>query len=235
MIWYSVVFSLNDSKTYVYMLMMLVASMVRTKSLQEKDTYYVICDEEVASFIKNIPLLTKNVTLIEKPRPKSLLEGCSWRYQLHKHVDVFDKTCCYLDVDMLCIKTTHIAELQENQMIVYAEGKSDDSNFCGDMVLKSQLGFTSGFFAYRIGFDVLSVLEEISHKIEQNIDKKPYYTLDQPYFNKALEDKNILLLFPEHVVSFNGHNNLPQAHLINFCGEPGNGDFHFMKMLQMVL
>lgn len=233
MIWYSCIFNLTDSKDYLYMLMILVSSMLRTKSLQEKDTYYLVCDPETASLVKTSPLL-KRLTLIEREKPKSVLEGCKWRYELHKHADVFDKTCCYLDVDMICIKTTHLAELQENQMIVYPEGKSTDSNYCGDMFLKCPVGFTSAFFAYKVGFDVLAILEDISYKIEQG-HERVYYTLDQPYFNKALEDKTNLLTFPNHLLSFNGHTNMPEAHFINCCGEPGNGAFHFVKMLNMIL
>ena len=234
-IWYSVVFSLDNSKHYVYMLMMLVASMVKTKSLQEKDTFYVLCDRKTSFLINSVPNLIKHITLIIKDDPKSVLEGCKWRYELHKHVNVFDKTCCYIDVDMLCIKTTHIADLEENQIVVFPEGDSKDSNYSGDMPIKTPIGFTSGFFAYRVGFDVLAILEDISYKIEQNYNRpQPYYTLDQPYFNKALEDKQILL-FPSNIISFNGNNNMPEAHFINFCGDPGDGNTHLLKMINAII
>ena len=233
MLFYSCIFTTADNKPneYMYMSMILYASLVKSKSLTANDSYCILCDTDSATILKNIPILNK-IQLLVLPKPKTILEGMLWRYQLYKYMDITNKDCMYLDVDMICIKETHF-NIHPDSFLVFPEGSPTDSNYCGDMALTMPYGCTSGFFGYNCGHSVIHTFERILNSVNVSEPKK-YYTLDQPYFNKALEGKTVYTM-PEYILSFNGHTNRATAHFINCCGDPGDGPLHFTKMLQILL
>lgn len=232
MIFYSCIFTIdNKPNEYVYMFMILYSSLIKNKSLTNEDSYYILCDKDSAKLLSDIPML-QNVRLVTLPKPASLLEGMLWKYQLYKYVDIVDKDCFYIDVDMICIKETHF-KLHSDKFYVYPEGKPNDSNYCGDMVLKMPYGYTAGFFGYNCGPSVVQTFESLLASADLSQPKK-YYTLEQPYFNKALDDKTVTIM-PPYVLSFNGLTNKGTAHFINCCGDPGDGPLHFTKMLQYIV
>lgn len=237
MIFYSCVFSLEGSTdiSYIHMLMILYKSLVFTKSLTDKDIYYVMADKETIKLIAEIELL-KQIVLIPMPTPKTVMEGMCWRYQLHRQMDILGKTVCYMDVDMLNIRpfNFNFTDDKDDDMLVYPEGANDDRNysFTGSP-LAIPYGVTSGFFACKYGPKVLQFMEEVYYNIKRASVK--HYTLDQVHFNKAIEGKDFISYMPDNIVSFNGNNNKDTAVFINCCGEPGNGTIHLTKMLQFVL
>ena len=218
------------------MLMMLLHSLIRTKTLKDDDTYVIMTDKETKKILDTIAIFKRpNVKFIEVDSPKTMLEGMSLRYQLHRYTDVIGKTICYMDVDMLCVRemTIEIPDDVKDALLVFPEGKNDDSNYAmADSPLTIPYGASSGFFIYKCGYKVLQFMEEVYH----NIRTKPeaYYTLDQPYFNKALEGKDFCNYINKNTLSFNGHNIDPADPpiFINCCGDPGSGHFHLLKMLQ---
>lgn len=222
---------------YVYMLMMLLQTLLKTKTLQATDTYVIMVDHETWSVLQTIGLFKQpNIELIIMPKPTTILEGMSWRYRLHRQMDILGQTVCYMDVDMLCSRNMKVSIPDvEDMLLVFPEGKPDDSNYAGDMSLTIPYGVSSGFFIYKCGPKVLQCMEEVYYKIRTA--ETVYYTLDQPHFNKTLEDKPFCHYMSNKTLAFNGHNIDPADPpvFINCCGDPGSGHFHLVKMLQFFI
>ena len=218
--------------------MMLLQSLLKTKTLQATDTYVIMVDLKTWEVLQTIGLFKQpNIDLIIMPTPETILEGMTWRYRLHRQMDILDKAVCYMDVDMLCVRNMKI-ELPDvaNALLVFPEGKPDDSNYMTFQTpLKTAFGVSSGFFVYKCGPKVLQFLEEVYYNIRTGL--VPYYTIDQPHFNKALEDKDFFHYMNPKAVSYNGHNIDPSDPpvFINCCGDPGSGHFHLVKMLQFFI
>lgn len=235
MIFYSCVFSLGDAKKneYIYMLMMLYSSLKKTKTLVSEDLFYLMADAQTAEVVREVPELS-NIIILILDKPQTILEGMSWRYQLHHYVQIKHQDCCYLDVDMLCIKQFKLQIPLTNSILVYPEGSSSDNNYSGNLKpLKGILGYSSTIFAYNLGENIVHLFERIIYDIKYKPEN--HYTLDQPYFNHALQAIDALIArFPQTLLSFNGHNNLDEACFINYAGCPGDGAFHFLKGLQFM-
>jgi len=233
-LFYSVIFSLNDAKKneYIYCAMIMLSSLIKSGTLGPDDTFYLMVDFDTAQVIKKIPLFSK-AELIIVPKPESISDGMTIRYTLHKHINITGKDCVYIDCDMICIKKT-LFKIASNTIMVYPEGNSTDTNYCGDRMLKCSYGFTSGFFAFNAVSTVFHFFDSLVDTIKSS--DRSYYSLDQPYFNFHLETFSYLIQkMAPNIVSFNGHNNQQTAHFINCCGDPGDGPFHFQKMLSMIL
>lgn len=217
--------------------MMLLQSLLKTKTLQATDTYVIMVDLKTWSVLQTIGLFKQpNIDLIIMPTPKTILEGMNWRYRLHRQMDILDKAVCYMDVDMLCVRNMKV-ELPDvaDALLVLPEGKPDDPNYAGNMSLTKPYGVSSGFFVYKCGPNVLQFLEEVYYTIRTGL--VDYYTLDQPHFNKALQDKPFCHYMNPKAVSYNGHDIDPSDPpvFINCCGDPGSGHFHLVKMLQFFI
>ena len=240
MLFHSIIFSMNDPKEncYVYMLMMLLQSLLKTKTLQDTDVYFIMVDPETQQLLETIAIFNKpNIKFISMPKPTTILEGMAWRYQLHRQKDIIGQTVVYMDIDMLCVQNmkVDIPDTTIDMLIVFPEGKSDDSNYAGAADLQIPYGVSSGFFVYKCGYSVVQFMEEVYHKIRN--DPVQYYTLDQPHFNKTIENKNFVSYMKPNTLSFNGHNiDLADPPVfINCCGDPGSGHFHLLKMLQFFI
>ena len=233
-IFYSVLFSLGDPKEnqYIYCTMIMLTSLIKTGTLGPKDKFYLMVDRETAHEINKIPLFLK-AELVIVQKPETLLQGLSYRYTLHKYIDLKNKDCVYLDSDMICIKKTSFT-ITANHILVYPEGNANDTNYCGGRTLKNMYGFTSGFFAFNGASTIFDFFDTLVESL--TFSKEVFYTLDQVYLNWHLEMfPQLVEVMPHNIVSFNGHTNKGTASFINCCGEPGDGAFHFSKMLQLML
>ena len=230
MIFNSVVFSLTKPEDNLYIQMLLIcATSIKKRWMKPEDTYIVTADQETASYIqKQFPVLNFIKFLIV-PKPTSVYDGMTLKYVLPYMMKV--DQVFYVDVDIFAIRPLR-QTLPEDSIMVVPEGVSTDPNYCGDMTLDLPHGYTAGFFAYRWGDKTRKIFNAIVNAI-QTIPKK-YYTLDQPYFNKFLPLGKILSVDPA-IMSGNGNNHLDKAVMVNCCGEPGDGIFHWNKMLQLYL
>ena len=228
-IFYTVLFSLKkpEENLYFYMMMMLYKSLVRTESMQQGDKFFVVADPITIAYGRKFHSL-KNVNWVEAPPVLSVKDGMLYKYIFRPKVDA---PVVYLDCDFLAIKKVAF-DLKEDTLAVLPEGRPDDSNYCGDGTLALKFGASAGIFAFRYGPRTRALLDDIA-KRTMACEKK-FYTLDQPHFNKALEGKECVVAINPQIVSFNGNGNNAVAHLINCAGEPGNGEFHFQKMMDFM-
>jgi hypothetical protein len=234
MLYYSIVFSLDDPKTnpYVWMFCLLIKSMMQTGTFTKKDTYYVLSDN------KTIPCITDHlgeyiqyVEFLEIPKPTTLLEGMLWKYKLHTIIDIKNKDCMYLDVDMLSV-LPFFPPIPEDTLCVLPEGNPENIDYCGCWKLDAPCGFSAAFFAFNFGPRVYAYFEEINHLA--SITNETFYTIEQPFFNKALENAPHVF-FDDKLVSINAHENLDTCCFISYAGEPGNAYFHWQKGLAYFL
>lgn len=235
MFFYSVVYTLTEeANLYCNMFMLLAKSLLKTNSFDiKRDTYYLLADQDSAKKINQLNGIIPIKCFII-PKPKSHLEGMSWKYRLNELVDIEDKDCTYLDVDMLFFKHVYIYPAKD-RIVAYQEGRADDTNYCGDKKLDLPLGCSAGIFAFNFGISVKSFFHNILQQIKEGVEKKEkFYTVEQVYFNRALV-KHKPIYMDNTLISFNGHTNKGVARIINLCGDVGIGQNHWDKMFAVYL
>lgn len=235
-IFYSILFSLGDAKVnpYCYLPHFLYRALHKTKSLRQGDVYCILCDYASADVLRATSLAqAPDVRIIATAQPINMLDGMSMRYKFPFQYDCSGQTCVYLDLDLIPVRTIQVPQLQD-AIIIYPEGRPDDSNYCGDTPLNAQFGATSGFFMFGLGPRVKSFFIRVCESMRNDTRYPFYYTLDQVYFNRELKGLDIAL-FRHDYLSFNARNNLDKATLLNMCGEPGDGPLHFIKVIEMFL
>ena len=207
------------------MFLLLLHTMRLTHTFTDSDTYYLLCDEVSRAHLEKATLC-KGITFITIPKPTTHLSGMLYKYKLHTLVNIQNKDCCYLDVDLLSTRSIKIFP-RPDTLLVLPEGRKDDSNYCPDNCeLDVPYGCSAGFFAFNFGSKVKAFFERVIQYAEE--DKKQYYTIEQVFFNKALRMKEITIMEP-HIVSFNANNYIDKCFFISYAGEPGDGKFHWEK------
>lgn len=230
MLFYWCVFTTTDKpNTYLDMCGISYKSMKRQNSITKDDTVLLLCDAITAKRAELIDCF-KDVKLVIVPQPKTVFEGAFLRYRLPEFYPLENgQECCYLDCDMVCVKGFRV-KVPPSILLAYPEGAPTDSNYCGDRPLPLPYGCSSTFFA----FSYSPLIKSILYSVTQNVSKQ-YYTLDQPYYNRTLNIfQHNVRYFPNNLISFNGHNTTPSTIFVNLCGEPGNADFHWTKMVRMI-
>ena len=230
MIYYTILFSLKkpEENWYFYMMMMLYKSLVRTESIGRGDKFFVIADADTIRFGKTFFSL-KNVYWVEVPKPTNVKDGMLLKYMFRPKTD---DVVVYLDSDFLAKKKLSF-DLKPDTLAVLPEGPPTDSNYCGDGKLTAKFGASAGFFVYRYGLRTRALLDEIGRRTMEC--SKGFYTLDQPHFNAVIQDKECVAVINPMLVSFNGNGNLQEASLINCAGIPGDGEFHYKKMMDFFI
>jgi len=233
MYFYTLCFSLGDPKSncYLYMLMMMVHTLTVMGTFKpSEDKFFVITDEATGAVINKLGIL-RDVEVVPAPKPKTVYDMMKWKYMLPRYIDCYNQTVLYLDVDFLALKPFRPV-LPADTMAVAVEGSATDSNYCAAGKLQAPWGVTAGFFGYNFGPTVKKVFDHILQRMDA--DPERYYTLDQPHFNIAYTHAKFQTI-PQHMISFNGHGGLQTAFFINLAGEPGDGPFHYLKMLEIYM
>ena len=234
MIFYTICFSLGDPKNnqYIYSLLLLVKTMKKTRMMQSGDVFYIITDPQTSVTLSTFQILS-DAKLILLNKPESVYDGMKWKYLFPGLVKCSEDIITYIDVDFLALKPLRVY-LPPDYICVYPEGKSDSDNYTTTPNAIKEAkpnGYTAGFFSYRYGPSVQSTFAKILKDLEQ---PKKFYCLDQPYFNDNLDMRRVIE-FDAKMISFNGHTNMPNATLLNCCGDPGNSYLHFAKQFQFYL
>ena len=231
MIFYSILFALDKSKQeYARCFWLLLTSLVRSGSLKEGDRYYLIADDASWAAASKLPLVTQKVCRIPTPTPADCFDGMKLKYLLPRSLLSQEDVVVYLDVDLLAVRPFR-PELPPDTLVAAPEGNPQDANYKGDFHITLPVGASAGIFVFRPGPVVYAVFDAILAEMAR--DRRPFYTLDQPYYNKHIN--GIAKYMRAELISYNGHTNRDKCAFLNLCGEPGDGDFHFSKMLQCFL
>ena len=234
MLFYTILFSLGDpaKNEYVWCFMIWLKTLYASGTFQKGDRVAVLADAPTIQHLKTINLVrvAPGLELVEVPKPRDAREGMNLKYVFRPQID---ETVVYSDVDHI-FRRPFRPELPADTLLLYPEGDIAHPNYRGDYPLRGGQGFTAGIWAYRYGVKVAELLDS-TLKICQESEKK-FYTLDQPHFNYAIAvHRPPLALMKKSVISFNGNNDLKECAVINLCGDPGLGAFHFQKMLDLLL
>jgi hypothetical protein len=229
MYFYWVVYSLTaNANKYLDMFCIAYTSLLQNNVINDSDTAILLCDAETATKAQYFKCLSK-VKKVIVPKPKTHLEGMLYRYRLHEYFPLVDgDVCMSLDVDMITIRRFRI-ECPKDTILAYPEGNPADPNYCGDMTLTTPHGCSATVFCYSFSQTIKALLDSVK-------GEKIHYTLDGPYYNKALEQfKNNVAYLPKSMLSFNGHYQSEQTLFINLAGEPGDETLHWTKMLDCLM
>ena len=225
------------------------------------DTICVIMDSETKRYIdtfQTVNVIQIPYTSIEFEQPSTAQEGTQYRYRIYESGLITDKLqVCYMDVDMLIIKDIHWIEHEltqnSNALLVYPEYTLRHFTYLGeqteeDMIFFDEFpdvytthpGMTSTFFAFS-GLLLNEPFQELISKMKTS--EIEHYTLDQPFFNRMIlwhsyKKQTFEISFVQKkAIAYNTLRNRcsEEACIINYCGEPGNQEFHWMKMFMAVL
>jgi len=229
MYYYWVVYSLTaNANKYLDMFCIAYMSLLKNGVITDTDTAILLCDQDTANKAQYFRCLAK-VKKVIVPKPKTHLEGMLYRYRLHEYFPLQEGDICMsLDVDMINIRP-FMLECPKDTLLAYPEGKPTESNYCEDMTLTTPHGCSATIFCYSFSETIKDLLDSVQ-------GEKHYYTINGPYYNKALEkfQKNVKYL-PKPILCFNGHNPNPTNLFINLAGDPGDESIHWIKMLDCFL
>ena len=237
---------------------MWVLCLYKTNALNENDMLLLILDEHTKKHLECetiLPKLISNINFIILPPPKTLLEGCMWKYNaLTKDLlTYYNKDILfYCDIDVIFNKSfKNITDnmIPENIYIQEEEVENFTSRIYSDGIpieeknefircVPSIKGISAGKF---IIYGMSLALDIFNRIIEYNKLETNYYTLEQPFFNRAIYnflciEKKIPILYVmnNHVIRYNNIITNSSAIMIDCCGEPGKGIQHLNKVLNIL-
>jgi hypothetical protein len=155
----------------------------------------------------------------------------------------------YCDIDILIVKplTSLTEAMKPNTIYVHPEGPLTDPNygaaFTGEELAELAkthpfpLGYSSGKYLIHGKELYRDLMESVSRLFDEN--PKLHYTIDQPFFNKAVHTGQYTVdeaLFNRATVSQNYHfYSRDTTILLDAMGIPGDGDFHLEKLIQFYI
>jgi hypothetical protein len=250
----------KDNK-YISMLFIWLRYMEVFGGITDTDTICVLVDPETKKYIDSFQsssILHLPFKVVEFEQPSTAQEGTQFRYRIYESGLIKDSMpVCYMDVDMLVIKDIHwidkeLAEAPQ-ALLVYPEYTLRHFTYLGelteeDMVFFEEFpelytthpGMTSTLFAF-----CGSLLKEPFAELVATMKASTtvHYTLDQPFFNRMVlwhcykKQTFEVSFLQKKSIAYNDLRSRcgEEARLINYCGEPGNQEFHWMKMLMALL
>ena len=248
-----VLFTLKDKPVkenkYISIFLMWLSVVCKHAGLTAQDAISLKIDKATFDYLNSnvifVSLLNKAVfqpRITICPVPSTMRDGMMMKYT---KIDYTQDIYIYCDIDVMIIKplTLFVDKLIPNTIYVHAEGLLSEDNY-GAAFTKEELatlpgksnGFSAGkFFIY--GKELYTTF--MNTVCGLCVDKSAhYYTIEQPFFNKSLyclekNKYNIDLGVLNHkTISVNLHNfSKDTSILIDFMGIPGDGDFHFEKIL----
>jgi len=203
----------------------------------------------------------KSVVIGLYPQPATTLEGMKARYSFAAHLQETNPgvSYLYLDLDVLVcrpLETLYDPIMARNRLIYTTEevirplvGGLLGDNYLADRIpeltdaqkadLETQGGITSGIFGWHNSKPTFSsFFRGIAEAMNVDArDGKTYDTFDQPYFVEAVVRQRLKSAWSTYHIDSEkiGINELVKPDtpyvLMNYCGEPGQGENHLTKLL----
>ena len=262
---YTILFTLEDKPVhknqYIQMFLIWFSYVVKSKSLNENDTLWIIGDRYTLNYLKHetpfeniTKLLLCTYGLIEAEQPKTLMEGCMMKYnQLIRHDIIRSHNydiLIYTDIDVIINKTFKTLVMEPNSIIIHEENDFNFNYFSEGipeneknefLKCNSQIkGLSAGKF---IIYGKSLAIDIFNRIVNYNSDKSNYYTLEQPLFNRAIYNYIYIDKKETRLHNLNPYcvhyNNLPMTNindcmLIDCAGKPGHYIDHMEKMLNIL-
>lgn len=236
-----VLFTLKDKEVrenkYLAIFQTWLSKLVQNGGLARDDFLLISIDERTIEYLKTTSgilgtlLSYLNCPYAFKifPAPKTLLDGMRIRYTPH---DFKQDAYMYLDIDVLIMKPLKgmLEGLEAAKLYVVSEGSLTDSNYGADMSSTDGVGYTSAVMVFTAPW----IQEVLFRKVRELYRDAGYYTLDQPFYNRAV----YMMSHDTHLtkyVSYNGHNySKEDTVLLNCGGEPGRDKIHYDKINEVI-
>ena len=258
---YTVLFTLEDKpiakNKFIEMFIMWFCLLIKSESLDENDVFFLIIDMHTKDFLFNytifLQLLNKvkfQIKLMnELQQPKTLLEGCMWKYNILKDylININQDIFFYTDIDCLIIKSIKnlTKQIPPDSITIHEE-----SNFYHDFYnqdipsveieeFKKILPNIKGLSAGKFLIYGKHLFQDLCNRIIQynNISQTNYITLEQPFFNRSIynivsEKKFQLFNLNDFIIHSKDIKIIEdKVLLIDACGVPGDYDLHFNRIL----
>ncbi len=268
MIIYTLLFTLKDkdpkNNRYVNMFCTWLVFLLAHGELTSSDKLVVLIDKPTLDYLESSQFMGDFImTLLEDvpfeflfeiiPSPSTLTEGIVERYKFKKITQSESEVYVFFDLD-ICILNPfkHLFEDIPKPFIYYMpEGHLLDNDYAGQTVSHTEVfqnrpGLSAGWFAFSSHPDVQTCFTKIAHlALQQEQTSTPFYTLDQPFFNKVMYEDIILrqmdgdtipnfFLNPELFTNNTYNCAIKDLLFMNFCGEPGNDMIHYEKMVKFL-
>lgn len=248
MLVYTLLFTLENKdpkeNKYVDMLLIWLTYLIKHGGLDSTDEIAILIDTRTFNYIQEIEPLSYLVDLAPCPvnfipiePPLTLSEGILQRFRFLKQCQTL-----FLDLDILVLQSLkkYIPILKETQFLVMPEGRLEDSNY-GGLVIKGEIpsmcGFSAGWFAFYPSPEIQKMFDTIRSECLAQASN-PFYTIDQPFFNKwvflSLTENPLgisVLVMNDTIIENNSYEVKSSTVFLNYCGEPGNGATHATKMV----
>ena len=259
MLVYTTLFTLANKNPkenkYITMFYMWFSYLKRYSGLGPNDSVGLIVDEDtfghmdsdgnqIFSYISERVPFRVEISIMK--RPANLSEGLSERYNMtHFNTFTHKELNLYLDIDCLCIRNIHklFDNYTPNGNTIYVmpeNGTIDDDDHGGEFVRSSNLpygdipAFTSAWIAWNHSEKQKDIFNTVLKDCRERYET-PLYTVDQPFYNREIFlalNKNIHIV-EQDILLYNPYipdKRLKDAYFVNFAGEPGVEDCHFVKM-----
>ena len=229
---------------YINIFYIWLAKVIQSGGLTSRDSLYIIMDQRTIEYhTTNDTVLSVLFDYLPCPfsivsinPPQTQLEG-----MMNKYINIVynEDVYIYCDIDILISNTfqTMISDMKDNTIYVCKEGLLLDKNYSEGFTYETPglPGFSAGKFVI-LGKELRDLLFK---KINDLCDYSTnFYTLEQPYFNRAIyihPIDNINTSYLGQFVSFNGDMYEKTRTIFNdVAGEPGDGKKHLDKMIQTI-
>ena len=240
--------NVKDNK-YINIFKIWLSLAIKNSGLGENDLIHIKIDSDTYDYIKKdlafciLMNNTNNITikmLICNP-PNNHIKGMMMKYIKFNYTqDVY----MYCDIDILILNPLNklYENILNNTICLSIDGQLSSSLYSGafteeELSIYNQTlpGFSAGKWII-YGNDLYA---ELLNKIcsLQNNDTNEYYSVEQPFFNKAIYTMNTfnISILDSKKISVNGYNYNKDCILLDLFGIPGDGDFHWDKIINFYI
>jgi len=228
--------------------------------LGEEDSILINMDKVTYEFIKStgeVDDFLKNIEITTFDQPTEVIDGMAARFAIGSILQKASpgRMYMYLDLDVLVCRPlrqlyddvmiqNRLAYVTEEKIVSYAMDILSES-YLADRIpltntqradLSGTGGIGSGIFGWHnVDPDFSKFFTDIVEKIRKS--DTVYYTLDQPFFNEAVMLKkfdnewSVYHIDSDHIgINEEIRPDVPYI-LMNFSGDPGNGQLHSDKLI----
>jgi hypothetical protein len=199
--------------------------------------------------------------IIPYTQPKTIKEGILKRYDIDPILELTkymnNPTYLYLDIDVLVMNDLRSLfdsqSAQKTTIYLRTEGIITNHLYYGELITSEEIelltskglaempGFSAGIYGWNnnaAAKQFFRFITELAAKIDKEL-----YTVEQPFFNAAVFNYffkeqgifNIVLLDQTRIIdNCMVSPNTTEIILGNFCGIPGDDNFHWDKLLQQL-
>jgi len=230
---YTVCFTLagKDPATngYCRMLLYWLLYITRNAGLSVADQVVVVVDSVTAEHLKSMlgefARALPRVTMLVAPQPKTMKEGMMLKYTFFEYSQ---DILLYMDIDTFVLRP--LRGFQRDKLTLHIEGEWSHPNYGSG-------GAGAGFSAGKWACGSRGIRDRLFSEVHRlaGRDTVAHYTVEQPYFNKAVRELESvwdtrLLAHPVVCGNLNGFQ-AEHCMILDLCGEPGDGVVHENKIV----